>query len=206
MAQVCVDRNMGIDGGVLSVEPWSLPRHVYDSTFNSVGDGDFTQLTTPPGKLMVDSGIQTWASDSPLPCRVLFRMQRGPRWIRTSNPNAASIRDRYTVTTNGTDPRVPDTSTTFQGQTGAAVDFSAPASASPFPGVYWVYEDAAIMEDWLGPIEPGGSLKFWYRCYLWTPPPWSNNANNGAPTHGAQVGYTRVQLIAFPEQDSAVMS
>lgn len=206
MAQTCVSRNMGIDGGVLSIEPWSLPRHVLDETFTSTGDGSFGQLTTLPGKAMIDSGIRTWVSDSPLPCRILFRLHRARRDLLVSNPNAAQIRDRYTYAIGGSDPRVPDTSSTYQGATGASIDLSANYVGDPFLGRYWIYEDAAIIEDWIGPIPAGGTFKFWYRANLWTPPPWSNNANHGDPQHSATIRHTRIQLIAFPEQDSAVVS
>jgi hypothetical protein len=197
---------MGIDGGELSIEKWTLPRHVHDTTYNSVGDGAFTALTTLPGKLMVDSGIVSWTSDSPLPCRVLLRLQRAYRSLLVSNPNAAQIRDRYTYTTNGTDPRVPDVSSSYQAQTGAAIDLSANFQGTPYLGKYWVHEDAAIIEDWIGPVPAGGTLKLWYRANLWTPPPFSNNANGGSPVHEAYARSTRIQLIAFPQQDTEVMS
>lgn len=197
---------MGIDGGELSIEKWTLPRHVHDATYTSTGDGSFTALETLPGKLMVDSGIITWTSDSPLPARVLLRLHRAYRSLLVSNPNAAQIRDRYTYTLNGTAPRLPDTSSTYQGQTGAAIDLSANFQGTPYIGRYWVHEDAAIIEDWLGPVPPGGQLKIWYRSYLWTPPPFSNNANGGSPQHEAFARSARIQLIAFPQQDTAVVS
>lgn len=206
MASVCVSQNLGIGGGLLAVTPWSLPRHVHDVTYNSVGDGTFSQQTTLPGKLMIDSGIISWTSDSPLPCRVLLRIQRATRDLLVSNPNAAQIRDRYTVAIGGADPRVPDVSSTYQGATGASLDLSANYLGDPYIGRYWVYEDAAIIEDWSPLIQPGEVIKMWYRCNLWTPPPWSNNANHGDPQHSATVRHTRIQLIAFPEQDTAVVS
>lgn len=201
MAQVCVSRNMGIDGGILSIEPWSIPHHVLDQTFNSVGDGTFTQLTTLPGKLMIDSGILTWTNTSPLDARVLVRIQRAFRDWRVSNPNAVQIRDRFTYAIGGTDPRVPDTSSVYNGQSGASIDVGVQANGTPFKGQYWEWEDGTMIEDWLGPVPPGEDFKIWYRCYLWTPPPWSNNANENNPQHSANVRSTRIQLMAFPTQD-----
>lgn len=185
--------------------PWSRPRVVFDATYNSVGDGTFGQLDTPPGKLMIDSGIQSWTSDSPLPCRLLFRLQRGYRDLLVSNPNSAQIRDRYTITTDGTDPRLPETSSVFQGQTGSAIDLSSNFAGTPFIGRFWTYDDVSMIEDWIS-LDAGAVFKFWYRCYLWTPPPWSNNANGGSPQHSATVRNVRVQIMVFPLQDAAVIS
>lgn len=206
MAEVCVSRNMGIDGGVLDIEQHSVPRHVLDQTFNSTGDGTFGVQTTLPGKLMIDSGILSWTNTSPLDARVLLRIQRAYRDWQVSNPNAVQIRDRYTVAIGGADPRVPDTSSVYNGQSGASMDVGAQFNGTPYIGVYWEWEDGTMMEDWLGPVAPGQVIKVWYRCYLWTPPPWSNNANNNNPLHSANVRSARIQLMAFPTQDTAVVS
>ncbi|AXQ60065.1 hypothetical protein NTR1_52 [Nocardia phage NTR1] len=205
MAQVCVSQNLGIGGGILSIEPHSIPHHVFDQTYNSVGDGSFGAQTTLPGKLMIDSGIQTWTNPSPMPARVLLRVQRAYRNWQVSNPNAVQIRDRYTYAIGGADPRVPDVSSVYNGQSGSAMDVGAQFNGTPYIGVYWEWEDGTLIEDWLGPIPPGADLKIWYRCNLWTPPPWSNNANNNSPQHSASVRSTRIQMIAFPTQDSTVV-
>lgn len=206
MAEVCVTRNTDIVGGDLSIAKWALPRMVSDQYFASTGDGTFGQLTTPPGKLMIDSGIQTWTSDSQLPTRVLLRVQRDRRDLLVSNPNAAQIRDRYTYTINGTNPRVPETSSVLQGQTGASIDLSSNFAGTPFIGRFWVYDDQHMIEDWITTLEPGAAFKYWYRAYLWTPPPWSNNANANSPQHSATIRGTRIQVWAFPTQDTAVLS
>lgn len=207
MASVCVSRNLDIAGGELGVEPWSLPRIVHDQTYASVGDGSFGQLVTLPGKLMIDTGVISWVSDSPLPAQLLLRVQRGRRMLHVSNPNAAQVRDRWTYTLNGSTPRVPDVSSTYNGQSGTAIDLGAGTAAMPLIGQYWVYEDAAITEEWVPQQLPAGeTFKVWYRCNLWTPPPWSNNANNGSPVHEASVTDVRIQVIAFPTFDSAVTS
>lgn len=205
MAQVCVSLNMGLTSNDLSVQPWAVPHHVYDTTFNSVGDGAVTQQTTLPGKLMIDSGNSpfiTWTNPSPLDAFVLLRIQRAYRDWQVSNPNAIQIRDRYTYTIGGDDPRLPDVSSVYHGQSGGALDAGAQGNGTPFIGQYWEWEDGTLLEDWIGPVPPGADLKLWYRCYLWTPPPWSNNANNNSPVHNANVRSSRIQLIAFPTQDS----
>lgn len=204
MAEVCVSRNFEFPGGELSAQPWSVPRHVFDTTFNSVADGNFGIQTTPPGLLMIDSGIQTWTNDSELDAMILFRLNRAYRDYVVSNPNVVQIRDRYTFGLDGDDPRVPDTSNQYQGATGGGIDFSSNTVTQPLAGKLWMWEDANISEDWAGPVAPGTTFKFWYRCYLWTPPPWSNNANENNPEHSARVRNARIQLLAFPTQDQAV--
>lgn len=204
MAQVCVDQNMSITAGVLGIAAWSIPRHVFDATYTSTGDGAYTVLTTLPGKKMIDSGIQSWTNTSPLDAMILLRLQRMRRDWEVSNPNAVQIRDRYTYAIGGADPRTPDPSSVYTGASGGAMDVGAQYNGTPYIGRYWEYEDGTMVEDWLGPVSPGETFKFWYQCYLWTPPPWSNNANNNSPEHNANVRGARVQLIAFPTADSAV--
>lgn len=205
MVETCVTRNTGISGGELTVAPWATPRHVYDQTFPSLGDGTFTEQTSLPGKLMADSTIQSWTNTGPLEAMVLLRLQRGYRDYVVSNPNAVQIRDRYTTRIGPGDPQVPDTSYQYQGATGGAIDFSSNTNTQPETGRIWMWEEASISEAWYGPVAPGETFKFWYRCYLWTPPPWSDNANDNVPEHSARIHDTRIQLMAFPTQDRAVV-
>ena len=205
MAEVCVSRNLSITAGVLGIEPASVPVVALDATYNSTGDGSYTTpFTTLPGKLMIDSGIQSWVNSGPLSVQMLVRIQRARRDWWTSNPNAAQTRDRYTYTINGDDPRVPDTSSTYHGQSGSAGDVGTDSAAQPYQAVWYEYEDGTILEDWIT-VPAGATFKIWYRAYFWTPPPFSNNANAGSPTQGININNTRIILMAFPTQDTAVL-
>lgn len=204
MAEVCVSRNLKIASGALGIEKWSTVRHVADQTFVSVGDGAFSNITTLPGKLMIDGAV-SWTSDSPLDTLVLMRVQRARRDWLVSQPNAVQIRDRWTYTLDGTTPAVPNTSTLLQSQVGGAMDYSTNTTGTPMQGRYWQFLDPQLTEDWIGPVPPGATLRVRYRAYLWTPPPWSNNANNNSPVHEAYIRDTRIQLLAFPTQDTEVI-
>lgn len=204
MAQVCVSQNLDITSGALSIQPWTVPRHVYDQSFTSVGNGTYGAHTNLPGKLMIDSGVQAWTNTTPLPAQILFRLHRGSRRFVVSSPNVVQVRDRFTTAIDVT-PRVPDTSNQYQGAAGGGVDMSTTTAAKPYAGVLYAWDDAMITEDWFGPIPPGGVFRFHYRATLWTPPPWSNNANDNLPIHECDVDPVRIQLIAFPTQDMDVM-
>lgn len=210
MPEVCVDRNLSITPGSpaeLGIEKWSVVRHVADVTANSVGDGAFTAQTVLPGKLMISQQVD-WISDSPLDTMILLRINRAWRdWI-TSNPNAVQIRDRWTykIGVGPQTPRHPDPSTLLQSQHGAALDLSSNTVAQPRAGKTFGHEDMHITEDWLGPVSPGETIAVWYKCYLWTPPPFSNNANNNVPQHEATVKNARIQFMAFPSQDTEVVT
>ncbi len=206
MAQVCVSRNMKITGGVLGIEKWSVPRHVADQTFNSVGDGTLASTQTLPGKLLI-SGSVSWTSDSPLPSMVLLRINRAYRDFVTSNPNVVQFRDRWT-TKIGLGPQTPadaDPSSVLNSQMGGGIDIGTTTGAVPFDGKLYRFTDAHITEDWLS-VPAGQTVAVNYRCYVWTPPPFSDNANNNSPQHEARARFTRLQLIAFPVQDSAVVT
>lgn len=203
MAQVCTDRNIDITAGVAGIEPWSVPRIVVDTVTASTGDGALTQQTTLPGKLMIDAS-HSWVSDSPLNTMMLVRITRGRRYIRTSNPNYVQVRDRYTT---GIDEpaAIPDVSNTFQAAFGGGVDRGTNPIGTPYFGKHDYWADPSVTEDWLGPVPPGSTFNIRYRCYVWTPPPWSNNASNNLPEHAATVNNVRVQLFAFPTQDTEVI-
>lgn len=204
MAQVCITQNTEIDAGVLSIAPWSVPTIVHDTTYNSVGDGTYVALTTQPGKLMIDSGVISWTNTAPLERMVLLRIQRAYRnWV-VSSPNAVQIRDRYTFAIGGANPRDPDTSSTYHGISGGSLDSGIAPNGSTLGGKIWDWEDGTLLEDWLGPVPPGQDLRVHYRCNLWTPPPWSDNANAGSPEHSASVRSSRIVLMAFPTRDTEV--
>lgn len=206
MAEVCVDRNLKIAAGVLGIEKWSTPRLVVDQSFNSVGDGTLAVNTTLPGKLMIDSGVLSWASDSPLDSNILIRVGRGYRDLLTSNPNAIQVRDRWTTKVGTASPQDPNPSTVFQSQWGAAMDIGTTNAALPYAGRYWLASDAQITEDWYPALHPGETLKIWYKCYAWTPPPFSNNANNNSLQMTVNVRSARIQLWSFPVQDTDVVT
>ena len=66
-----------------------------------------------------------------------------------------------------------------------------------------MWSDAGIEEEWVGPIEPGQTINVWYQAYVWTPPPWNDNANRNSPQHSVKGNYTRVTLMVFPDYDLA---
>lgn len=209
MAAVCTDLNLKITPGspaVLGIEPWSAPRMVADQTFTSTGDGTIAATTTLPGKLMIDSGVMSWTNDSPLPCNILIRVGRGYRTLQTSNPNAIQVRDRWTVATGTKTPPVPDVSSSFQSQWGAGYDYGTYVNATPQPGVLWLAQDAHITEDWYPRLPAGKSFKIRYQAYAWTPPPFSNNGNSNNNLMSVEVRSTRIQLWAYPTQDTTVVT
>lgn len=203
MAQVCVSRNLSITGGALGIQPWSVFRLVADVTGNSVGDGAMTRTTRLPGKLMIDQQI-SWTSDSPLPARILLRVTRAHRTIVTSNPNAIQIRD---VWETGIDqpPRTPDPSRVLQSQFGTSLDMGTNNVSEPHYGRVFRSQDTHSSEQWIPDLLPAGStITVHYRAYVWTPPPWSDNASGNQPLHEAYARWTRLQLFALPQQDGAI--
>jgi hypothetical protein len=207
MVEVCVSRNMKIASGVLGIAKWSVPRHVADATFDSIGDGTLDPTLTLPGKLLIDGSV-SWTSDSPIDTMVLFRLQRAYRDFVTSNPNAVQFRDRWTYKIgNGPQtPEIPDVSTVYNSQMGGAIDLGATNLAVPLRGRLYKFYDAHITEDFFGPVPTGQTITVRYRCYVWTPPPFSDNANSGFPLHEARARSARLQLITYPQQDTAVVN
>ncbi|AXN53307.1 hypothetical protein PBI_THONKO_35 [Mycobacterium phage Thonko] len=201
--RVCLGENLTVgDDGVLRLAPWSVPRNVVDVIAKSGADGKLLATTSLPGKLLIDKRIE-WRNDTPVDHRVIIRVtRRWKRWI-TSNPNAVQFRDRWSSAIDAV-PDVPVVSGIFNSQTGSAGDIGTNSVAEPQPGRFWHWWGTNTSDEWVGPVEPGQTLRVHYRAYVWTPPPWSDNANKNAPLHEAEAGFTRLQLIAHPEQGKLV--
>lgn len=203
---VCVDENITTDlGGMLQLKPWAVPRLVADVRAISGGDGKLTPQTSLPGKLMIDQKIN-WRNDTPLSVMLLIRVIRGSKnWI-VSNPNAIQFRDRWTyaIDPDNLVPAVPVTTGIYNSQVGSALDVGTNSVAEPNPGKQWVWVDVNCSDEWVGPVPPGDHFNLWYRCYAWTPPPYSDNANKNTPVHVANAGWTRIQLMSFPTQGNVV--
>lgn len=208
MTKVCISKNLGVDSGVLKVEPWSVFRHVADTTTPATGDGTIVQTDYLPGKLMVQAGL-AWTSDAPIPLQMVVRIQRGPRQIITSNPNAVQIRDRWTSLNSpiGELPEYPTTAIVFQSQRTLAGDLSTNIDTTPKAGIFANYIDQTMTEDLVPDLlMPGETVTVLYAAFAWTPPPFSNNANAGGPVHTVTVSWVRIQLMAIPAQDSGVIT
>lgn len=203
---VCVDENLTTDaGGQLRIRNWAFPRLVADVRAISGGDGKLFPELTLPGKLMINQKVK-WRNETPLESMVLIRVTRGTKsWI-TSNPNAIQFRDRWTYVIDPDDiePSIPVTTGIYNSQVGSALDVGTNSVAEPNPGKQWCWTDVNSSDEWVGPVMPGDTMNLWYRCYVWTPPPFSDNANKNAPQHVANANWARIQLIAFPTQGNLV--
>ena len=203
---VCIDENLTTDdAGLLRLESWSVPRLVADVRAMSGGDGTLAPEQALPGKLLIDQQVG-WRNTTPLEAMVLIRVVRASkRWL-VSNPNAIQFRDRWTyiMDTDDLTPTMPVTTGIYNSQVGSAMDVGTNSVAEPNPGQQWVWSDANCADEWVGPVQPGEKLNVWYRCYVWTPPPFSDNANKNSPKHEAYAGWARIMLTAFPTQGSVV--
>lgn len=202
---VCIGENLTTDdAGQLRLQPWAVPRLVADVRAMAA-DGDrkvYPQITLP-GKLLIDQKLY-WRNDSPLPQTMLIRVTRGPRYWLTSNPNAIQFRDRWTYARDA-EPSVPLTTSIFNGQTASAIDTGTNSVAEPNPGQQWMWTDVNSIDEWVPyEIEPNQQFAMWYRGYVWTPPPWSDNANKNSPKHEAAANWTRLSLMTFPQQGTVV--
>lgn len=207
---VCVSENLLINAdGELCMAPWSVPRNVVDVLATSSGDTTkLLETRTPPGRLLIDKQVK-WINTSPVDHQVRITVtRRWRRWV-TSNPNAVQFRDRWSsaITPSGSAEVMADepiTTGIFNSQVGSAGDLQTNTVAEPNPGKFWHWWGTNTTDEWIGPLEPGDTLRAWYRCYVWTPPPWSNNANKNAPGHEAQAGWARFQVQVFPEPGKLV--
>lgn len=182
--------------GVLRLAPWSVPRLVIDVRADSGGDGPLGQETALPGRLLIEA-IASWRNDTPVDHTAMIQItRRYKKWI-TTNPNAVQFRDRWTTAIDGP-AEPPVTSGIFNGQVGSAVDLSTNTVAEPYPGIFEHWWGTSTADEWIGPVEPGSELNVWYRCYVWTPPPWSDNANASSPVQWAEAGWSRIQMMVFP--------
>ena len=203
---VCIDENLTTDdAGQLRLQRWAVPRPVADVRVQSGADGRLLRSEVAlPGKLLISRKIN-WLNDTPLEQPVLIRVTRASRSILTSNPNAIQIRDRWTYAID-VEPDEPVTTSIYNGQFGGAVDLGSNSVAEPEPGLLWLWADTNTSDEWVQPmLAPSQRVTVWYQCYVWTPPPWSNNANKNSPEHEAYANWVRLQLIAHPQQGTVVV-
>ncbi|WP_425301937.1 DUF7172 family protein [Nocardia farcinica] len=203
MPQVCVSRNLSIAGGALGLQPWSVPRMVAQVSATSTGDGAITGagLTSPPGRLMIDTGL-SWVSDSPLPTMMRLQVIRSYRTIVTSNPNVVQIWDSWRI---GIDQlaQVPNSYGLVNSLCTLGVDHGTNQAALPnYARVHQDYPTTAT-EEWVE-LPAGSEIDVAYRAYVWTPPPWSNNASANQPLHEAHARGVKLRLWAFPMMDGAI--
>lgn len=197
---VCVDEHIVTDAaGMLVLQPWAVPRLVADVRAVSGGDGKMFPEQALPGRLMIEQRLN-WQNDAPVDTMLLVRVTRGHKSWVVSNPNAVQFRDRwtYTIDPDNLTPAVPVTTGIYNSQVGSALDVGTNSVAEPLPGKQWVWAEANCSDEWVGPVPPGYWYNIWYRCYAWTPPPFSDNANKNSPEHSVRANWTRIQLIAFP--------
>lgn len=203
---VCVSENLTLStDGELRIHPKTVPRWVVDVKANSNdGDSKVYATTSQPGKLMIDQRVG-WTNDGPTEARLMIRVTRGPKSWLTSNPNAIEYRDLWTYAVNRT-PSTPIPTSQSNGKAGSSMDIGTNTVAEPNPGRLWMWRDTHSSDEWISdPLAIGDRFEIWYRCYLWTPPPWSDNANKNNPQHAALAVFSRVQLRAFPQQGELVM-
>ena len=161
------------------------------------------QAIALPGKLLIESE-SGWTNDTPVDHMVLIRVIRSWRGWLTSNPNAIQLRDRWTWALDR-EPSIPVTTGIFNSQVGSAIDLGTNSVSEPNVGRQWVWTPVTMSDEWVGPMAPGQRINVHYRAYAWTPPPWSDNANKNSPQHTVAARWTRVQLMAFPQQGSVVV-
>ena len=203
MPQVCTGRELAITDGVLGLEKWSAPRMVAEQSATSSGDGSITGAGLPsqPGRLMIDTSL-SWTSDSQLMLVMRLEVIRSYRTIMVSNPNAIQIWDSWMTAVDAT-PRTPDNYSAANGITTLGFDVGTDNSSQPVGGVITQDYPISATEDYIE-LPAGSTLNVAYRAYVWTPPPWSNNANANSPQHEADARGVKLRLWACPTNDPAV--
>lgn len=209
-SQVCLGDNLTLNpAGQLEMAPWSVPRNLIDVVVASGADTQSLLATTSlPGRLLVDRQV-SWVNTSPVAHYLRVEVtRRWKRWM-ASNPNVIQFRDRWTsaITAAGQPfitPEMPVVTGTYNSITGGGVDAGTNTVAEPNPGVTYYWWGTTSAEEWLGPVHPGETFSLWYRGYVWTPPPWSDNANKNSPRHAAEAGWSRIAVMGFPEQSELV--
>lgn len=202
---VCIDENLTTSNvGLPLMQRWAVPRLVASVRAASGGDGRLTKSEISlPGKPLINRTVE-WVNDTPLEQPVRILVTRASRSILTSNPNAIQVRDRWTYAIDA-EPEDPTVTSIFNGQFGGAIDLGTNSVSEPEPGRLWLWAGTNSEDEWISPkLQPGQKLKMWYKCFVWTPPPWSNNANKNSPEHEVYVNWTRLQLIAHPQQGTVV--
>nr|WP_280505821.1 hypothetical protein [Nocardia farcinica] len=169
----------------------------------STDDGSIgtSGISTPTGRPLVNTGL-TWMSDSPLPLMMRLQVIRSYRTIVTSNPNAVEIWDSWRIGV-GQPAADPTSYGLVNSICRLAIDHGTNSSA--LPNYARVHQDypATASEEWVE-LPAGEEIDINYRCFVWTPPPWSNNASANSPLHEVYARGVKLRLWAFPMADETV--
>lgn len=203
MPKVCLDRNHAIIGGKLALAPWSRPRLVAQVSASSSADGAISSagLTTQPGRQLINATIG-WTNTGPLTALVQLLVIRPYRTIITSNPNVVEMWDRWTTAVNKT-PAEPNSYALVNSLLTLGPDVGTDNAAQPYYARIHQDYPATCSEEWFE-LASGDTLNVWFRTYVWTPMPWSNNASANNPLHEAHARGVKLRLLAYPTADPEV--
>lgn len=178
MADVCVSEDFTVDGaGQLSIAAHTRMSHVSTLSAAPVSRRKTWSEIALPGDRMWFLQSQV-VNTSPVDRPVMFRLNRPYVFLSPAQPNAIQLRDKW-ETEVGASPIAPavDVTESYNGVWTASVD-SGPPGGSPQRGRTFPYWPGVMVAETVM-VPAGESAVLSWAGYVWTPPPWSNNANEG---------------------------
>ena len=169
------------------------------------GDDDWSSdpLTVLPGMELWDDAFElTNTADHDR--YVMLRIQR-PYYIamRVPQPNALQVRDGWECRV-GEDPPEPTVDVTrhYRGIWTASLDLGTTSASggTPHAGKIEQYSPSFRVDE-IVHVPAGETIIFRWAAWVWTPPPWSDNANDGHPLWDIEWGDRMVTAMWIPDGD-----
>lgn len=199
--RICIGPNLGTDSdGALMLSDTAYVTPVWN--YVSTGPGRMTDFgTTLPGQEM-ESGSHEVTNDADVARPLMVVWSRPPVYLRVAQPNAVQVRMKATVESGSRLPpeSTPNPSASYDAAFTAGTDVDTDDEGTPVFGHYtraWpggCYRTVEI-------IDPGDKARFSWSTYVWSPPPWSNNASDNNPLQVASVGSHTVWAAFFPNME-----
>lgn len=205
MSEVCVSDAFTVTDGALGLAAWTgaviESREIEEISYEWPG---MTGITSLPGEALWDHTV-IGTNTAGVARLAVFRLQRPySTMLEVPQPNAMQMRDAwaYRVGPNVTAPNVSVVED-YNGAWTASADSGTFSDGTTRKGRLYLYFPGSMVDVQVR-VPAGEQVALRWRGYIWTPPPWSNNADNGNGQGKYIVGYTLRTLMWLPVDEGAL--
>lgn len=205
MSEVCVSDAFTVVDGALGLAAWTgAVIALREQEQISYEWPDWSGITSLPGEPLWDHEIVA-VNDAPSARLAVFRLQRPySTMFEVPQPNAMQMRDgwAYRVGPGVTAPPVSVVED-YNGAWTASADSGTFSDGTTRKGRLIRYFPGSMVDVQVH-VPAGETVALRWAGWVWTPPPWSNNADDGNGRGKYVIGYTLRTLMWLPVDEGTL--